>query len=406
MRKLQQKRKILAIFGDKRARAKILSGVVFVLMLIAGMAGLFISEKATANPADYIYTEDFEDDTVGDATNNTNPDEPWYNYTEYAASNAEISTTYAHGGSNSFYLHGTAGILRTEWNFNSSSSFQLEWFQFWYYATSSHAVMTFTLTNNTGASNPAAVALKIGAATGDPSIMANDNGTWTDTGWDYTASTWQAINVTVSYTNHTFKVGFYNGTAWDYKWYDMNDDADGIVQWRFTRNTAGTDIYIDDVTVGSPIALQGTGVTIVISISPDSDGDGRISFGSTNQTNVSMDSIDFLNVTNNGTSTISTLVIHMQNVGGTIPTYYGGATNCRVYKWNGTGEPSGVDLSNSNWEQVATFDSNYNATISVSLAAGDSVYLAFRILDNDPEDNGIAVGTHESAANAHYITAT
>jgi len=169
------------------------------------------------------------------------------------------------------------------------------------------------------------------------------------------------------------------------------------------------DMYIDDLTITDTADYPGGTETIdiVLTISPDSDGDGRISFGSTNQTNVSMDSIDFINITENGDATVTTITITMQTIGGVIPTYYGGTTNCYVYKWIGTGEPTSVDLSDTSWQQVASFNSSYQATITgLSLGQGQSIYIAFRILDNDPEDDGLAAGTYESTRTAHSITAS
>ena len=256
------------------------------------------------------------------------------------------------------------------------------------------------------------VAGKTSATTGiiyriDPTTMSEVWSITPTSAWGQDLEEFNETSFTITFQNGTVALLDLDGKwVWEGTYFDADN--------RTYLGTYGNTIYASGVSSGSAILKSisiGTETTAVINISieiyPDSDGDGRLSFSSTSETNVSMDSIDYIKITENGDAVVTDLTISMQLVGNHIPTYYGGATNCYVYKWVGTGAPTGVDLTSSDWQQVASFDSSYTATVTgLSLGQGQSVYLALKILDNDPEDDGIAVGTYESATDAHSITAS
>jgi len=386
-------RKLLGKFGEvlkgKNAEAK-LTAVLIAIGLLAVPFVLLLANEASA---EVVFTEDFED--IND-------------WTFSGSGSVTQDNTTVHGGNYSVHVVDTVGSDQP-YIYNENISV----------LDSSFTVEFYVYVGTLQACNFIKIATTTTSSTDRWNVGINDTGNvivrWKDENTDQTdvvsanttLVTGQWYKFTIVGDNTTLSVYVDGSKALDLTF--TSGDTLGSIAVGDQSTTFLDDYYVDDLTVSntSDYPAATPTIDISISISPDSDGDGRISFGSTNQTNVSMDSVDFIIVTENGNVTVANLTITMQNIGGAIPTYYGGATNCYVYKWNGTTAPTSVNLSDSNWVQVASFNSSYQATITgLSLGQGQSIYLAFRILDNDPENDGIAAGTYESTTTAHSITAS
>jgi len=381
-----EKPKILERFVKGKNGVAKITTILIAIGLLAVPFLLFLTNEASAAT---IVTEDFEDISDWVIQGTTVTQSAW----------TKVSGTYslhvADDGSNYGYLYQNITLSDTAMTVD---------FYFYYNDTGSTQGIVMIRTADTSVKINHRVysdgTLQVVIAGNAVNIQTVSPGVWY-----HVRSVWDSGTYKI-YVNDSSGVlqEVINGT------YTTGTTYEQVVTPSSTSATAIMDIYIDDLTIYDTAEYPNqttTTIDIAISISPDNDGDGRISFGSTNQTNVSMDSIDYIQITENGDATVTTLTITMQNIGGIIPTYYGGATNCYVYQWVGAGAPTEVNLSDPNWQQVASFDATYTATITgLSLGQGQSIYLAFRILDNDPENDGLAAGTYESTTTAHSITAS
>jgi len=303
------------------AKTKIGAGLVALLMIIAGFLGVFpLIQKTEANPATYIYTEDFEDDTLGDAVTGSNPDEAWYDYNESSGTIFSISDAVAKSLNNSFLVNDATGSCATaDFILSKDGGSAIEYLDYWFYADAGHQQLINTIWLN---DTVILFAIRIGdAANADNVSITYYTGTgYSDTGWDFTIGAWYEINMTFNWTTEKVRLGYYNGT-WNYMWVNFSNSGNVVSKWRWATGATAAKIYLDDVTLGTNDSLG-----IIMDITVTGYDANKVLWGNpVNVTNTSSNTsiAQYLVVENTGTANISNLTIHLEmfSFGGTIEVY-------------------------------------------------------------------------------------
>ena len=334
---MPNKKKLMHFLGNEKARAKLLSGIVVALMLIAGITGIFISIPRMAS-ADTTYQETFEDDTVGQ-----NPSATWYTYSEVTPNGySAVTTLQAHNGTNSYLFDhtGDGSGSRDAW-LNFTTPIQCDYIEFWFYPNATNKNAPVFIRNSTG---DFMMGIRLGSSqdvTDNTGIIANDGiaEEWVNTNLDFTTDAWHRCKIQFNWTTHYYRVS--NDTQWSV-WYRMgntpSDDLVGAINFH-ASNPSGQDyhMFFDDIIVfsesggGPTLPSPPSGATATaytkfdISLS-GLDGNSRITFPTAHTTDSSGD-IVWSNATSYGTLVVNNAGIQQINLTWTKGT---GATNTYI----------------------------------------------------------------------------
>jgi len=248
---------------------------VFVLMLIASASSEFIFEKDIIKskkdiltetgdnpPAAYVYTDDFEDDTIASCSD-TNPLEDWYNHTQNAAwgkaqdySHVDIYDT----GSTQVYRiagHGSDTEINS-FMLNSTSGFNLTFFNISFYRPSAaDTKFAFNFINDADSDSgdyKDVLAVMIGSD--NDNLELYDGDSYTVIG-AISEDTWHWFNCSFDHAND--QVDFYSDIGNELNYGLRQSGTDDNIQYicfNVVKVNIGT-IYLDNLTIGSPVLLEG-----------------------------------------------------------------------------------------------------------------------------------------------------
>jgi len=259
--------RILSRFlGNEKARAKLLSGAIAAVMVLAVMGGLFIMSQPASAGDDYNYTENYEDDTAGSP-----PTESWYTLEVTGPwQNYNVSSDQAHGGSNSQNFSHADGAAQAKAFYNLSSSISPKFVNFSYYPTSSNEHIRISMAN--GFPNWITyIHLGYGDPVDNQIRWKTDSSTTVDSGIFYVSDTWNNISIEFNWTGHTYQLHCNNGTAADSSWIPFYDSStyNNFNMIFITSDLDAVQMYIDDWYIGNGTASN---TPPTVSITSPSDG--------------------------------------------------------------------------------------------------------------------------------------
>jgi len=349
----------LGKFWNEKARTQLLSGIVVALLALTAVTGFFVAlpRQASANPAAYIYTEDFEDDTVGQF-----PSEDWYildtstslgtytfNVSDYnSVTWTKTLETDDIGADNraEAYMNFTAdGSTVTEADIEYFSIDILQ-----NATTSGSTDIVFDLLNSTTSGSTRAYDAYniVRIAFYDGQIQRKDATDWYSLVNPVTVGTWYNINLTMNYTTHEIRIVITHDATTDYDaWIPMVHNMESCtgVNIRTSSGYNSAVCYVDNITIGSNTQLYDSGGGSSLPSAPTGatataytkfdislsgyDGNGRFNF-STFNTNDTAGDTTWSNSTTYGILKVTNAGVQQINLSWTKGT---GATNTYI-EWN------------------------------------------------------------------------
>jgi len=213
--------------------------------------------EASATPASYVYTEDFEDDTIG-----SNPSESWYIFEALDGDTGTVEVSDYNSGTwtQTVKCADSTDSDRTGARFNltedgstTTSGADVEWFQFDFYPNQTGAPIYL----HTDSSSPAVEdRISTIAFESDSSFYYYTDSGESSSQFTY-SSTWYTINISHNFTDKEYRIVVSDGESYDSGWVSFRNTSKTAMTLFATSNSDGysVDYYIDDLLIGSNTEL-------------------------------------------------------------------------------------------------------------------------------------------------------
>jgi len=319
----------------------------------------------------YTYTENFDDDTVGNVTlSPDNPSESWYCLSDNSlgvlnTSACDINATQFVGMGPGKSLHiglGGTGNEGVSFNFTNDSgnltSHAIDYIKFSVYPkndTDDYWLGLYLMNGST-------IGVLFTFNSGYPAIRVKENGTAT-TVQSYSANTWYNFSVSINWTDHTTGI-LINGI--DKGWYAFNDNTVSSFNAFSIRDgdTNEMEAFVDSIEIGSPTAMYpDTNNVPVISNPSPSNGTAGVSTSPTLSVDIYDADGDSVTVTFKNASDNSVIGSNVVSSGsGTASATWSGLSPSTSYSWYVTAD-DGTNVTTSSTYSFTTASSDYNHSL-------------------------------------------